>query len=585
MRASALPRPALVTLTAGAVILAVMVALAPAAAGALGVLGVLAVTLLRPLPAGTTRPPVAAILPTSRSVIALLVGAVLLGALTTVSPAGAMALVLVAAVAVAVFLRIPAGTGQGLAINRPLGRRGTAALLAGAVVLGVVTAWQPAAGLGLALIGLLTTAVLRTPLPRLGVIGIMAAAVAGILGPNLALPQAPQVFGFRVIIVLMGIGFTAYLIVDGRLPIPAAVRRPAGFLLAMNIWSIISISWAHDTTGAIRWTFFLLMMSGLAIGLALACQRRENAIRLVIVLGITFLLATLAGLLEIRFGFRLPTSQLLGKSSDAATSLFGNQNNFATYLTLSLPFFLCLPVVFRDARLIVIGTLGSVLTLACLMFTGSRSNLLATGLIVVGLVAFLLVYGRGATRFLGFAVAGVVAVLVVPSLSGNGILPIPQDAVTKFDVNLLLQQRKEEIGSGAVRSAVLGQGLEQVRASGGLGIGAGNAESRLLTLDNFTGVDNLHNWWLELLVDLGIPGFLMFIGMYVTLLRRQVRAAHTATDPLVRWLALSGALALIGFLVGAMGPSSVIHFAPMWITFGLGMLTLILARADRDANP
>ena len=44
-------------------------------------------------------------------------------------------------------------------------------------------------------------------------------------------------------------------------------------------------------------------------------------------------------------------------------------------------------------------------------------------------------------------------------------------------------------------------------------------------------------------------------------------------------------LALVGFLVGAMGPSSVIHFAPMWITFGLGMLTLILARADRDANP
>ncbi len=578
----ALPRPAVVTLTVGAIVLGVTVALAPVVAAALGVVGVIALTLLTPLPAGVTPRAVPAVVPSRRAVAGILVAALVLGALAALSPVAALALALVAAVIVGVIVRLPAATGGGLSLDRPIGRGAAAALGGGAVLLGALTAWQPLAGLGLAILALLAVIVIRTPLPRLGVIGIMAAAVAGILGPNLALPQAPQLFGFRIIIVLMGIGLTMYLLVDGRLPIPRAIQRPAGFLLSLNLWSVISILWADDTVGAVRWTFFLLMMSGLALGIAIACQKRENAIRLLVVLGVTFIVASLLGLAEIRLGFRLPTSQLLGRSSDAATSLFGNQNNFATYLTLSLPYFLCLPVVFRNARLMVLGVLGTLITLACLMFTGSRSNLIATGLILLGLVLFLLIYGRGATRFIGVAVAAVVAALVIPSLSGNGILPIPEEAVTKFDIGLLLQQREQQSGSGAVREAVLVEGLDQVRGSGGLGIGAGNAESRLLTLDSYTGVDNLHNWWLELLVNLGIPGFVMFLGMYITLLRRQARIARTARDPLIQWLGLSGALALVGFVIGAMGPSSVIHFAPMWITFGLGMLTLVLAHRESD---
>lgn len=584
MPGTALPRPAIVTLSAGAIILGAVVALSPPVAALLAVIGIAAIALLTPLPAGSPRTPLRATVPTPRAVMMILAAAVALGAIAAFNPLGAVVLVVITALTTALVVRLPA-PGGGLALGRPFGHRGIAALLVGAVILGGAAAWQPATGLGLAIAAFLATIVIRSPLPRLGVVGIIAAAVAGILGPNLALPQAPQLFGFRIIIVLMGVGLTAYLLVDGRLPIPRAMARPASFLLSLNVWSTISILWADNMLSAVRWTFFLLMMSGLALGIAIACRRRENAVRLLIVLGITFMVAALLGLAEIRLGFRLPTSQLLGRSSDAATSLFGNQNNFATYLTLSLPYFLCLPVVlFRDRRMVIVGVFGTVLTLACLMFTGSRSNLLATGLILTGLVLFLLIYGRGLTRFLGVMVAGLVVLLVVPSLSGNGILPIPEEAVTKFDVGLLLEQRKQQMGSGAVREAVLVEGLDQVRQSGGIGIGAGNAEARLLTLDSYTGVDNLHNWWLELLVNLGIPGFVVFAGMYLTLFRRQARIARTAEDPLVRWLALAGTLSLLGFVIGAMGPSSVIHFAPMWIVFGLGMLTLVLARDTRDTT-
>jgi len=43
-------------------------------------------------------------------------------------------------------------------------------------------------------------------------------------------------------------------------------------------------------------------------------------------------------------------------------------------------------------------------------------------------------------------------------------------------------------------------------------------------------------------------------------------------------MGLAGALALLGFITGSLGPSTAIHFAPMWITFGLCLTTIVLAR-------
>jgi len=515
------------------------------------------------------------------ALVTLVAGALVLGVLAVVSPLGAAALALAGLLIVARALPAWSAAAERPAPRAPRLRMGRVIGAALAVaVLGVAAAFAPPAALGLVILGIIVALLLPIEMTRLAKAGVMAAAVAGILGPNLALPQAPSAFAFRVIIILLAVGMVAYLFLDGRLAIPRGLARPAGLLIAITLWAGISNLWADDRGAAMRWTLFLAMMSGLAIGIVLACRERRLTIRLLVILGVTFLFAALVGFAEIRLGMRLPTSALLGRSTDAATSLFGNQNNFATYLTLTLPYFLCLPVVFRDARLMLIGTLGTIIALASLLFTGSRSNLVAAGLVVAGLVVFLIVAGRGMGRSMGIVIAALTVILVVPSLSGNGILPIPEEAVTKFDLTLLLEQRQQQYGSGAVREAVVVEGLGLVRDSGGLGVGAGNAESSLSSLAGFTGVENVHNWWLELMINLGIPGFVAFVAMYLTLLRGQFRAARGARDPLVRWLGLSGALALVGFTIGSMGPSSVIHFAPMWITLGLGMLTVVLARAE-----
>jgi teichuronic acid biosynthesis protein TuaE len=262
-----------------------------------------------------------------------------------------------------------------------------------------------------------------------------------------------------------------------------------------------------------------------------------------------------------------------------ATSLFGNQNNFATYLTLCLPYFLALVVVFRDVRLRALGIVGSGAALVALLFTGSKSNLLAGGLVLLGLLAVLGLDRRRRRQFaVALAMAALAVALVVPSVLGGGLIPLPERAVAKFDFGILSAQVEAQTGSGAVRTTLLEDGLGLVGESGGLGVGAGNAETHVRALANFPGVGNLHDWWLEVLVNGGLVGLALYVAFYLALMQGQMRAARRSPSPLVRYLGLAGSLALLGYIAGCLGPSTAIHFAPMWIAFGLGMLTLVLAR-------
>jgi hypothetical protein len=48
-------------------------------------------------------------------------------------------------------------------------------------------------------------------------------------------------------------------------------------------------------------------------------------------------------------------------------------------------------------------------------------------------------------------------------------------------------------------------------------------------------------------------------------------------------MCLAGTLSLVGWIIGSIGPSTAIHFAPMWIVFGLGMGALVLATREAQA--
>lgn len=449
-----------------------------------------------------------------------------------------------------------------------------------------LTVTSPPAGVAFTLLVALTVAIRRIPLPRLAVGWTTITALAAIAGPNLALPQAPFLFLFRIMVVALALGTLGYLLMGGTIRASRAIAVPASLLGLMILWSTMSVAWAEDDVAALRWTLFLAMMGGLALAMPVAFATRDRAVRLLKTLGIAFAVVSLISLMEIVAGIRLPTSRLSGRSQDvafAATSVFGNENNLATYLTLTLPYLLVLPIVFRDVRLRVLGLGGGLAALMALLYTGSKANIVATGIILITLLLFAGTDHRQRGRAISAAVIAALAVaLVVPAMQGSGVVKLPDRAITKFDFSLLREQVDTGVGSGAVRSSLLEDGLALVHETGGIGVGAGNADVRVRSLRDFPGVANLHNWWLEVTVNLGLIGLGLYVCFFGFLLTRQLREARITADPLVRYMALAGATSLAGFTIGSLGPSSVIHFAPMWITFGLGMLTVALARRARD---
>ena len=470
--------------------------------------------------------------------------------------------------------------------TRPSGASGGLGLRAGILVLvaalaaGALAVFAPIPGVVLAVV--LVGAVLlgNTSLPALGRIAVLVAMVAAIIGPNLAVPGAQEAFAFRFVAGLIIVGIGVWLVMGRGLPVPDGLGRPVGIAAAWVGWALVTTLWAISSTDAIRWTIFLFMMTGLMLAIPVAASTKRRLAWFLGALGVTFVLAVLVAFVEIATGVRLPTSALAERvGAFAATSFFGNQNNFATYLALTLPYLVVLPVIARDVRLRLLGAAGAVVAIALILFSGSKANLIATGIILVGMLVVMATEPAMRRAFIAaLTVVGVALVLIIPSLFGAGIVPLPEQAVAKLDFGTLQAQVQSGSGSGAVRTSLLGTGADLVAQSGGAGVGAGNAEVAVREKQGYEGVANLHNWTLEVLVDTGVIGLVLFLALYVYMLVGNLRIARRTHDPWLRYMGLAGSLALLGFITGSLGPSTAIHFAPMWITFGLCLTTIVLAR-------
>ena len=474
-------------------------------------------------------------------------------------------------------VRVPTGPTGALG---GVGIRAAVLVLVAAVAAGALAAYAPVPGvlLAVALVGVMLVRV-RT-LPELGRAAVLVALITAIIGPNLGVPGHAEVFAFRVVAVLIILGIATWLLMGRGLPVPNGLGMPMALVAGWVGWALVSISWAGSTTDAIRWTTFLIISSGVMLAIPIMASSRRYLSWVLGALAVAFVLSILGALAEVFAGVHFPASALTPREGAfAATSFFGNQNNFATYLSLTLPYLVLLPVVARDARVRILGAAGAIVAIVFILFSGSKANLVAVGIILIGMLVVLATDRSMRRAFVAsVVVVGAALALIIPSLFGAGIVPIPEQAVAKLSFSTLQAQVSSGQGSGAVRSTLLTKGIDIAAGTGGVGVGAGNAENTVRSENGYEGVANLHNWTLEVLVDTGVVGLVLYAALYIFMLVGCFRAARGSGDPLMRYMGLAGLLALLGFITGSVACSTVIAFAPMWITFGLCLATIVLAR-------
>ena len=169
--------------------------------------------------------------------------------------------------------------------------------------------------------------------------------------------------------------------------------------------------------------------------------------------------------------------------------MFGNQNNFATFLTLALPYFLVIPLLFHGATAAAHRAIGTLADLMALLLTGSKDNLIAAALVFLTVIFFLATDPAQRAKLLGaVAIVAVALVVIVPSLSGSGLIPLPKRAVDKFSFTLLQQEISTGQGSGAARASLLTDGIDFIGQSGASGSAPATRSPMSSTCPVFPGV-------------------------------------------------------------------------------------------------
>jgi teichuronic acid biosynthesis protein TuaE len=414
---------------------------------------------------------------------------------------------------------------------------------------------------------------------RLLLAGLLILPLAAIIGPSASLPGLRQLFAFRLIVAIVAAGGLTWLLLTR-----AHLRVPGGQFVALILlwfaWLVVTFVWAPDKGTGVRYMVDMVLMLALTIGVCLGGSSRARLRLVWRILAITFYVVLAGAVIEIATGIHMPASRLISLDNPnpgAVTSFFHNENDLGVFLAMCWPFLLA--GFFADRRLKqrVIVVVTGVVTLAVFVRTGARLGFMAFALETFAYAVYFGLLRLDSRR--KRITAGVAALAVV--VAGAWLLfNSSQSALLgQFQVTSVLSNVKYNYGSGAIRLFLLHKGYQASVHYWFLGAGPGQAEGLMLAGPNPALIPNMHNWWLELLVNGGLPALFLQVMLFVSLALGVWRVLRRPPDAFLGFLATGAFFSFVGFIVGSIGPSSVHNFPPMWILWGLAIAVIARARA------
>lgn len=439
--------------------------------------------------------------------------------------------------------------------------------------------------------------------------------VFALLGPTLGIPitEGFKLTFFRVVFVLLIGGLVLKFALQKRLEASYMypIRWYAAFFAFWFIYAILSLTWVVSIGHAVKYIIFLGMMLLLTLSLPYFLTSEEKFWKTQRVLLGVFAAIIFFGVFESITLLHLPSSRGFGFDSAIVTSVFNNQNDLATCITLALPFLItALYMLDLRSKHKWFVYFVAVFSIYVLLATGSRSNtffafpLLAVVLSM--LVPFVIERKKITKKNLLITLGAIIlAAIIVQSMSLAFLSPEARQRAkdklnTTFGIFSDLNKGSWDVEEGGdkvidgetgksvtVRKYLLLNGLRFLAKSHYMGVGPGNIEPLMEGAPKVDKV-NMHNWWAEVLVNFGVIIFVIYMALYIWMLWRLLKLALLKTSPnvspIIRWGAVSCLAAMIGYSIGGIAPSTAIHFTPMWICYGLSLAVLILGEAQKKRN-
>ncbi|OYD08041.1 O-antigen ligase family protein [Paludifilum halophilum] len=438
--------------------------------------------------------------------------------------------------------------------------------------------------------------------------------VFAVLGPTLGFPLPGSEYKmtlFRIAFILLAAGLTVRWVRENSLPSSHMypVRWYPAFFAFWLIYAAVSLTWVGHMGYGLRYVIFLGMMLLLCLSFPYFLKTIQYMQKMAKVLFGVFATIVVYGLIEAVTYWHLPASRYeFGEVSPNPTSFFTNQNDFATAITLGLPFLVTgmyMIPIHRKTKGWIYAT--GIIALCCLFLTGSRSNsgfaLPLAAVAWAALVPVSVERKKLSTRNVlrGLTLLSLAAVIVSALLSSvlsqqtrdklESTRGIFQDIQGSWELPETgekpgFEEPASEDKSISIRVFLIRNGLQFLQNSHFLGVGAGNVEYYMKGAPGVEDKKNMHNWWMEILVNFGILIFVLYMAFYLWMLWRLFRLSRVKVypelSPFVRWGAVSSLVALVGYVFGGMSPSTAIHFTPMWIVYGFALTVIAVGERQKE---
>jgi teichuronic acid biosynthesis protein TuaE len=376
-----------------------------------------------------------------------------------------------------------------------------------------------------------------------------------------------QLFPYRIFFVLLLPLFCIRILFREKLSLfNSSIKWYLIFLIFWLGYSFVSLTWAMSIMDAPKDIVFLFMGISLIFFICRYLHNKTDLTRIYYLCFAAFVCLVLIGFWELVTGSHLSSSMFFSDPKRfMPTGVFFNQNDFASFLALYIPF--GIGMLFYGRRLILkaLGILSVLGAVYLIIITKCVSGILAVVLeLVVLFVLFIISKRKAGWLVVLIPVVGVIVVWQYP----------------------LIEQYIVQMASLDERFNLIRNGLHFLYSTFGFGVGAGNIEYWMAHFAQYDtgGVLNIHNWLAEVLVGYGVFVFAGYLLFYLGIIFKLIKVRFCTANNLNRLFCDTLILSLCGFFFACNGPSSFLNINAQWYVFGIALAFIKQVTSVKEQN-
>jgi teichuronic acid biosynthesis protein TuaE len=409
-------------------------------------------------------------------------------------------------------------------------------------------------------------------------------------GSTLSIKGIESLFAYRIFLALSVLLFCLSVLFAHRLSISRMLYRYYFFLMIWAVWAIVSFIWAQSKPDVIRGAFLLICNIFVIFFTSYYLNSEEDQRQLWRVFYAAFAINVAVALWEVFTTNHLPVSRMneYVPPRSIPTAFYRNPNDFAAYIVMYLP--LVYAGFKYEDRHAIARYILCIASVFVLLYTNSRSSYVAflftiafaCALAIIDIIKGSKYFDKKAKVKASIMFISIVMILILDSV-GFGCLKNTPGNPSMMDQIGGIKEINED-GSTQVRINLIKNGFKILNEDPWqyiVGIGAGNTEMRMTPYaDTTNGIVNMHNWWMEMLLEYGIIIGVLFIWFYLSLMWNLLKIYVSSPSHFYKLFAEGLFLSLVAFFMASISPSSIRGMASLWIIFGASMALIKLYKEN-----